>query len=74
MTAEAERTAEDGLLLEFPLREHHHRIISTFMAEQMYDSSSDGPGICTNRLPIPRVLQRSAVRLRDWWSHRRAPS
>lgn len=72
-TAKDDRTAEDGLLLEFPLQERHHRIISTFMAEHRNDSSRGGPGTGAGRLPIPRVLRRPAVRLRNWWAGRRAP-
>ena len=60
-TAKDEPTAEDGLLLEFPLQERHHRIISTFMAEHRNDSSRDGPGTSTSRL-------------KNWWARRRAPS
>ena len=60
-TAEEERAAEDGLLLEFPLQEHHHRIISTFMAEHRHNSSPDGPGTGIGRLM-------------NWWLRRKAPS
>ena len=67
-TAEDEPTAE--LLLEFPLQERHHRIISTFMAEHQRDPSRDGSGTSANRLPVPRVIRRLAVRLKTWWAQR----
>lgn len=74
MIAEDEPTAEDGLLLEFPLQERHHRIISTFMAEHQRDPSRDGSGTSINRLPVPGVLQKLAVRLKTWWAQRKVPS
>ncbi|SAY38364.1 hypothetical protein [Candidatus Synechococcus spongiarum] len=76
-TAKDEPTAEDGLLLEFPMQEHHHRIISTFMAEHQRDPSRDGSGTSANRLPVPGVLQTFTIRLKTWWAqraHHKAPS
>ena len=69
-TAKDEPMAEDGLLLEFPLQERHHRIISTFMAEHQRDLSRGGSGTSANRQPVPGVLRKFAVRLNTWWSQR----
>ena len=64
---------DDGVLLEFPLQERHHRIISTFMAEMAQhhrDPSRDSPGTSANRLPTSGVLQELAAWLRTWWTQR----
>ena len=69
-----ETKAEDGLLLEFPLQERHHQIISTFMAEQQRNPSRNGSGTSPKWLPVPGALQNLAVRLKTWWMHHKAPS
>ena len=69
-----EPTAEDGLLLEFPLQERHHQIISAFMAEQQRDRSRDGCGTSPHRLPVPGVLENLAVRLKTCWVPHKTPS
>ena len=71
VTAEDRAAPEDGGLLEFPLQDRHHRIISAFMAEHRRDSSPDGPGR-SGPLPGP-PLQELAARLRSWWAQRKAP-
>ena len=54
--------------LEFPLQERHHRIISAFMAEHRWDSSSGNHS--NSRFPDPRNLRRLAGGLRRWWAQR----
>ncbi|WP_219335644.1 hypothetical protein [Candidatus Synechococcus spongiarum] len=66
------RTAADGGLLELPLQEHHHQIVSAFMEEYQCDPSSEGFRRSSRR-PDPHALRRLAVRLRSWWAQRKAP-
>ncbi|MDE0648530.1 MAG: hypothetical protein OXI08_10955 [Cyanobacteria bacterium MAG IRC4_bin_6] len=68
MPSEDRPAAGEGGLLEFPLQERHHQIISAFMAEHRRDSSSDGLG--NSRLANLRGLQRLAGGLRNWWAQR----
>ena len=67
-------TVDDGLLLEFPLQEHHHRIISTFLAEmteRQRDPSRDAAGTGVAWRPsIPGGVHGLAVRLKAWWAQR----
>ena len=65
MGAEAGVTAGDGGLLELPLQERHHRIISAFMAAHQPGPSPSGfeKG---GRVPGAGVLRKLAGWLRTW--------
>lgn len=57
---------EDGGLLEIPLQEGHHRVISAFMAEHQRDASPHGIKM-RSWFPGFHDLRKLAGRLKRWW-------